>query len=350
MASGTPAGGNPGKRLDQLTDLATPFAVRTAVALRVPDQIASGRGNLRDLATACGADPGALGRLVRYLVHQGVFAEVSPEVFALTEVGELLADRSAGGRAAYLDLDGLPARMDLAFAGLPHAIRTGEPGYASVYGRDLWADLDAQPEFRTYFDDLMRSQQLSTAPQVAALYPWQEVGHIVDVGGGSGWLLAEVLTAHPHLRGTLVDQAEPTAAAERTFADRGLAGRAGVAAGDFFQPLPAGAEVYVLSRVLTDWDDSHATAILRRCAEAAGSADPAGRVLVAEVLPTQPHVPHLSSYDLKMLVVVGGRERATGDFAALAAAAGLALARTYSGQGGLTLLELEPTPGRNRRP
>ncbi len=348
MANEPSAGGDPGARLDQLTDLATPFAVRTAVALRVPDQIAAGRQGLHDLATACGADPGALGRLLRYLVHKGVFAEVSPEVFALTAVGELLADRSAGGRAAYLDLDGPAARMDLAFAGLPHAIRTGGPGYASVYGRDFWADLDAQPEFRAYFDDLMRSQQLGTAPQVAALYPWREVAHVVDVGGGSGWLLAEVLTAHPHLRGTLFDQAGPAATAERTFAERGLAGRADVAAGDFFGPLPAGADLYVLSRVLTDWDDTHATAILRRCADAAGASRAsraAGRVLVVEVLPTQPRVPHLSSYDLKMLVVAGGRERGTDDFAALAAAAGLGLARTYSGPGGLALLELAPGAG-----
>lgn len=356
MAIEPPGGDDPGTRLDQLTDLATPFAIRTAVALRVPDLIASGRQGLRDLATACGADPDALCRLLRYLAHKGVFAEVSPEVFALTAVGELLADRGAGGRAAYLDLHGLPARMDLAFAGLPHAIRTGGPGYASVYGRDFWADVNAQPEFRAYFDDLMRSQQLDTAPQVAALYPWREIGHVVDVGGGSGWLLAELLTAHPPLRGTLFDQPGPARSAERTFAERGLADRAGVEAGDFFGPLPAGADLYLLSKVLTDWDDARATAILRQCAEAAGADGAAGagtagaaggapRVLIVEVLPTQPHVPNLSPYDLKMLVVAGGRERGTDDFAALAAAAGLALARTYSGRGGLTLLELAPVAG-----
>lgn len=335
MAIETSAG-DPSARLEWLTDLATPFAVRTAVTLRVPDQITSGVENLHDLATACGADPDALGRLLRYLVHKGVFVEVSPDKFALTDVGELLADRGAAGKGAYLDLDGLPARMDLAFAGLPHAIRTGEPGYASVYGRDLWADLDGEPAFRAYFDDLMRSQQLLTAPQVAALYPWREAGHVVDVAGGSGGLLAEVLGGYPHLRGTLVDRAEPVATAARTFAERGLADRTDVVVGDIFEPLPGGGDVYVVSRVLTDWSDAHATAILRRCAEAAGSA---GRVLVVEALPTQPHVPHLSPYDLKMLVLVGGRERGTGEFVALAAAAGLAPAHAYHGPAGLTLLE-----------
>jgi 2,7-dihydroxy-5-methyl-1-naphthoate 7-O-methyltransferase len=335
MAIETPAG-DPSTRLEWLTDLATPFAVRTAVTLRVPDQITSGVDNLHDLAAACGADPDALGRLLRYLVHKGVFAEVSPGKFALTDVGKLLADRGSAGRAEYLDLDGPAARMDLAFAGLPHAIRTGQPGYASVYGRDFWTDLDGQPAYRAYFDDLMRVQQLLTAPQVAALYPWREAGHVVDVGGGSGGLLAEVLGAHEHLRGTLVDRAGPVATAARTFAERGLAGRTDVVVGDIFEPLPRGGDVYVVSRVLTDWSDAHATAILHRCAEA---ARPAGRVLVIEALPTQPHVPHLSPFDLKMLVLVGGRERGADDFVALATAAGLAAAGAYHGSAGLTLLE-----------
>jgi precorrin-6B methylase 2 len=327
---------DPAVRLDRLADLGTPFAIRTAVTLRVPDEIASGTGRLDELAEACGADPGALGRLLRHLVHRGVFAEPSPDVFALTDVGELLCDRSGAGHGSYLDLDGLGARMDLAFAGLPQAVRTGEPGYASVHGRDFWADLDAHPAFRAYFDELMLSQQRFTAPQVAALYPWDDVRHVTDVGGGAGGLLAEVLGAHPHLRGTLVDRAEPAATAARGFAEAGLADRAEAVAGDFFEPLPPGADVYVVSRALTDWSDARATAILRRCAQAAG---PGGRVLVVEVLPTEPHVPHLSSYDLKMLVVVGGRERGVDDHIALGAAAGLKLANTYHGAGGLTLLE-----------
>ena len=328
--------GDPVTRLDALTDLATPLAVRAVVTLRVPDRIAAGTMKLDDLAAACAADRDALGRLLRFLAHRGVFIEVSPDMFALTEVGELLCDRGGGGHGAHLDLDGLGARMDLAFFGLPHAVRTGEPGYAAVHGRDLWADLDATPRFRTYFDELMASQQRTTAPEVAALYPWRKVGRIADVGGGSGALLAELLTTHRHLRGTLVDRAEPVAAAARRFAERGLADRVELVAGDFFQPLPKGADVYLVSRALSDWNDADATAILRRCAEAAG---PGGRVLIIEVLPTEPHVPYLSSYDLRMLVVVGGRERGPDGYVALAAAAGLEPVTSYPGAAGLALME-----------
>jgi precorrin-6B methylase 2 len=334
--NGSSAGGDSLARLYQLADLATPFAIRTVVTMRVAEQIASGTDRLDDLARACHADPGPFGRLLRYLVRKDVFAEVEPGRFALTEIGELLRDRSAGGHGTLLDLGGLGARMDLAFAGLPHAIQTGEPGYASVYGRDFWADLDAEPAFRATFDNLMLGQQRVTAPEVAALYPWDKVRHVIDVGGGSGGLLAEVLGAHPHLRGTMVDRSGARAAATRKFAEQGLAGRADVVAGNIFESLPAGGDVYVVSRVLTDWNDERATAILRRCAQAAG---PAGRVLVVEVLPPEPDAVHWSPYDLTMLVLVGGQERTVDDHIALAAAAGLVPAGAYHGTAGLTLLE-----------
>jgi hypothetical protein len=197
----------------------------------------------------------------------------------------------------------------------------------------------AAPSGRRYFDDLMASQQRQTAPQVAACYDWSAVTHVVDVGGGSGALLAELLGTHTHLRGTFVDRPGAAQVAERRFTESGLAQRTETVAGDFFGPLPPGGDVYVVSRAITDWNDRDAIAILRRCREAAGAA---GRVLIVEVLPTEPHVPHLAPFDLQMLVVVGGRERSLADFEALARDAGLAVTQILRGRDGLTLIECTP--------
>jgi hypothetical protein len=70
------------------------------------------------------------------------------------------------------------------------------------------------------------------------------------------------------MRGHLVDL-EPTAAdARRTFGAHGLGDRARVTAGSFFDPLPAGADAYLLFDILHNWDDEHAHRILGRCVEA----------------------------------------------------------------------------------
>ncbi|GAB2931308.1 hypothetical protein GCM10027280_18680 [Micromonospora polyrhachis] len=336
IGSLTADGTSPIDRLGRLTDLATPFAVRVLATLRVPDLIEQGVTDLVDLATACAANRDALGRLLRYLAHRGVLTEANPDVFALTEVGRLLCERGAAGQRGWLDLDGLGARMDLAYPGLLHSVRTGEPAYATVHGRTFWAELDAHPGHRRYFDELMMSQQHLTAPQVAELYDWCDVAHVYDVGGGSGALLTQLLSSHPHLRGTLVDRPGAARAAGERIAASGLADRADTVAGDFFGALPTGGDVYVVSRALTDWNDRDATTILRRCAEAAGDR---GRVLIVEVLPTEPFMPHLSPFDLQMLVVVGGRERGLTDFESIAGRAGLAVAQVLRGRDGLTLIE-----------
>lgn len=333
---------DPSAELEALVDLGTPFAVRVAATLNIADLIASGVDTVDGLAEACEADRDALARLLRFLTHRRVFTESSPGVFGLTPVGRLLCASGPGDKRTAFEMGGVGVRMDLAFAGLLHSIRTGEPGYASVHGRSLWADLDAEPSYRAYFDDLMRSQQLFTAPQVASLYDWSTVKHVMDIGGGSGQLLTELLLAHPHLRGAVVDRPEPVRAAVERFAAAGLADRAEAIAGDFFEPLPTGAEVYIVSRALTDWNDRSALAILRRCAEAAGTS---GRVLVVEMLPTHPYVPHQSSYDLKMLAVVGGRERGADEHIALAAAAGLTIRSVSRGTGGLIVMEFTAGDG-----
>lgn len=334
-------------RLGRLTDLATPFAVRVLATLRVPDLIGQGVTGLAALAGACAVDADALGRLLRYLVHRDVLSEPAPDEFALTAVGQLLCETGPAGQRGWLDLTGLGARMDLAYEGLLHSVRTGEPAYAAVHSRTFWSELDAEPTYRRYFDELMMSQQRLTAPQVAQHYDWSVVGHVYDVGGGSGALLTTLLHAHPHLRGTLVDRPAAAAAAADRIAASGLADRGDTVAGDFFAALPSGGDVYVVSRALTDWGDADATTILRRCAEAAGDT---GRVLIVEVLPTEPYVPHLAPFDLQMLVVVGGRERSLADFARLADAAGLTVSQVLHGENGLTLIECAPTRAADGQP
>jgi hypothetical protein len=326
---------DPSVRLGQLTDLATPFALRAVASLRVPDLIESGICELDALAAATEVDGGVLGRVLRYLAHRDVFAEPEPGVFSLTAIGKLLREEDGDGRRSRLDLASLGARMDLAFSGLLHSIQTGEAAYGTVHGRPFWADLDANPELGDSFDALMADQQRDTAPQMAAMYDWAAVRHVVDVGGGDGGLLAELLRSHPHLRGTLVDRPGPAAAAATRLAEAGLTDRADVVTGDFFSPLPPGRDVYIVSRVLSDWSDRHVIRIMRRMREA---ASPAGRVLIVEMLPTEPHVPHLSSFDLKMLVVVGGKERTAADFAELAAAAGLSVNSVQRGEQGLVII------------
>ncbi|GAA2214126.1 methyltransferase [Nonomuraea monospora] len=304
------------KVLEPVTDLVTPMAVRVAATLRLTDLMAGDVVAVEELARRAGADADALGRLLRLLACRGVYVEEEPGRFAVNEPAALLASDHPSQMRRRLDLDGFGGQMDLAFTGLLHTVRTGEPAWETVFGAPYWDHLAANPALSASFDEMMATGADYVADLVEG-YDWSRVRHVVDVGGGSGVFVAEVLRAHPEVRATLVELPGTVERGRRYLAGLGLEGRCAFAGQSFFEPLPAGGDVYVLKRVVHDWGDEEALKILRRCGEAAG---PGGRVVVIE---TDDDPAMLAEMSLRMLVLSGGRERSAAGYRALVEEAGL---------------------------
>lgn len=303
-------------RIQQLAGLLTPMAIRVAATLRLADHLDAGSTELSELAERTKTDAGALGGLLGYLVSVGVFESPAPGVFAPNDLGRALLD--ANGVRGWLDLAGIGSRIELTYTGLLESIRTGGPCYASVYGRPWWDDITSDPKLNAEFHELMTGGHAERHAEFVAAYDWSEVRHVVDVGGGDGGLLRTLLRAEPGLRGTLVDLPGRLTNVE-------AGDRLELAPGSFFDPLPAGADVYLLSSVINDWNDTDATAILRRCAEAAGTN---GRVVVLGHLYEDQAAKAAGGTNLMMLVLVGGKERTRGQLYDVARAAGLVPSKT----------------------
>lgn len=325
--------------LNAYSDLATNFAVRVAATLRIADLVAGGTNSIEGLAAAVGVDPGALGRLLHYLAARGVFEETSSGVFALNAVARRLESSHESGLRSRLDLDGLGGSLALPFTRLLDAVRTGEPAYPLVFGLPFWERLNADPGLARAFHAMMGGppQPDSWAGAVAS-YHWSSIRHVVDVGGGQGAFVAAVLRRHPGLRATLVELPSAIAAARPQLEATGVAGRCSLVEQSFFDPLPAGGDVYFLRFVIHDWNDRDAARILRGCADGAGEA---GRVLVSERIRGGSDDVDTTAHDLLMLVSVGGRERTLEEFHALARTAGLRITTTVKSTGPW-LLEMAP--------
>ncbi|MFI7367380.1 methyltransferase [Streptomyces sp. NPDC050149] len=327
------------RTIGPLTDLVTPMALRVAATLRLADLIAEGATRTAELARRSATDPDALARMLRHLVCHGVFTEPEPGRFGLNETAELLRSGHPAGLRLWIDLDGFGGTMDLAFTGLLHTVRTGEPAWETVFGAPFWPYLAAHPELSASFDATM-SSSAALVRDAADGYDWSAAGHVTDVGGGRGALLAEVLRTHPGLRATLVDLPETAERGREFLAAHGLAERCEVVGQSFFDPLPTGSDVYVLNTVVHDWDDERARVLLRRCAEAAGDR---GRVVVIEAHGTSGDDPaEFAEMDLRMLVLAGGRERSLGDYAALVSAAGLRVAGEHTAPLGHVVIDCVP--------
>lgn len=326
-----------------LGDLSTPWSIHVVVTLRIAQHITAGRHQIDDLARAAGAHTDSLHRVLRHLVRQGIFEEPTVGTFTLNDAARPLLD---DGIMLGFDLEGFGGRMAHAWNTLLAAVRTGRPAYHEAFGRPFWDDLAAHPALADRFDALMGPQGHGTPdPDVLLSGDWSGVRTVVDVGGGTGALLAEVLRAHPAVRGILVDQPGTIARAEPLLREAAVFDRVRLAPQSFFDPLPSGADLYLLKNVLSDWPDEQAVAILGRCADA---ARPGGRVAVINGVSSDERGG--PDPELLMMVLVGGRGRTLTEFRALARQAGLEVAATGTRRSGRLTVECVPLTGVTESP
>lgn len=295
------------------------------VTLGVPEALADGPRPVGQLADECGADAQALERLLRALALMGLFTQPSPGVFGLTSTTELLRGDVPGSVRLNALMQG--DEIFRSFAEIMYTMRTGKPAFEKVYGSPFYAYLDANPTAAHTFNESMGDQR---PPEALATCDLSTAGHVVDVGGGNGVLLAELLTARPHLRGTLLDLPDACRQARSRLADAGVAERAEVVEGSFFDGVPAGGDVYVLARVLHNWTDERAVDILHRVRAA---MTPGARLIVLEeLLPEQPTGRSAAGLvDLLMLVTLEGRDRTAAEYRHLLASAGFTVTDVRDG-------------------
>jgi hypothetical protein len=271
--------------------------------LRVADALAGGPRAVDELAREVGADADTLHRLLRALASDEVFSETEPGVFANTPASERL--RGDG----WDDFAHLFGNVFHRTAGELDA--GAEPVFSRLFGTDFWSWLPEHPSQRAAFDRAMAGGKEWKVQRLAGV-DWHEGETVVDVGGGNGTLLVELLRDRSGLRGIVFDLPE-TDRDESTF-------REGIefVAGSFFEHVPPG-DTYLLSAILHDWDGAHATAILktiRACAR------PGVRVLIAETVIAPGNEPSGAKWLDLLMQAIGGRERDEAQWRALLENAG----------------------------
>jgi SAM-dependent methyltransferase len=267
-----------------------------------------------------------------------VFTEVEPHTFALTPLGRFMCADTPGSMKHSALLFG--AETFRSFTEAPYTAKTGLPGFDKVYGKPFYDYLAERPELATVFNRVLGGGAAGLVPPVVRELPFDDCEHVVDVGGGTGALLAEVLGQHNGLTGTLVDLPAAVADAPKLLAEAGVSERCDVMAGSFFDDLPAGADAYLLARVLHNWNDDDAVRILRNVHTAmAGS----GQVIIVErLLPAGDEYHFGKIFDLVMMAVLGGQDRNTAEYERLLTAADFVIADRLTGVGELGALIARP--------
>ena len=298
-------------------NLFTREAIRVFATLGLPDLIASGVSDIAELAEKAEVDGDALARVASHLVREGILASPTSGKVRLTAAGELLCSDHPESQNLYFQLEGASARMEAAQRDLMYSVRMGKPSYAHANGAEMWDQMAKQPILTASFDAMMAEHALTIGPRFAENYDWQGISQVADVGGGTGELLGQILRRIPSMDGILVEYADAAVRAQKNIEHSGLSNRCRAVQCDFLEDtLPPGADAYILSWILHNWDDEHAKKILENCRSAAGTE---GRLLVIE----RPFDLTNDTYaDLEMLAYFGGRERSRQELEALSRSAG----------------------------
>lgn len=310
--------------------------------LKIADALANGPKSVAELAHGAGVKAEALARALRPLAMIGIFTETAPGVFALTSPAELLRTGIPESQHASIRWMCDPFHFQVN-AELLHSVRTGQPAVEKLTGKSAFDTFAENAVENERFNAAMTNMSKTQVPAILEAYDFSEFHTIVDVAGGHGYLLCELLQKYPQAHGILFDLDRVLAGAQDRVAT--LESRCRVVAGDFFKEVPQGGDLYVMKMIIHDWDDAKAGAILKNCRKALAQK-PNGKLLLFEMVLPQGDEPHMAKLlDVEMLLFPGGHERTPEQYRQLFAKSGLRLTRIIPTRSSMSIVEAQVATG-----
>jgi O-methyltransferase domain/Dimerisation domain len=310
----------------------TTQALYVAAKLGVADHLLGGPMSADDLAKKVGANHKTLFRLMRYLAALGIFTQDGSRRFGLASLGELLCTdhpESMRYSAIFAGEENYKATGNLL-----HTVQTGETAFDHLYGKGHFDWMKENSDASSTFNKAM-AQTLRRLANPVESYDYSGKHLIIDVGGGRGDLVSSVLVSNPSMEGILFDLPQGSREAQSVLHAKGVEDRCHIKTGSFFDSIPAGGDVYVLSRILHDWPDDKAAIIL---ANARKAMKHDGTLLIRDNVLSDNDVQG-STMDVTMMIMTGGRERSESEWKNLLQSTGFALTRVYKEEGQLDLIE-----------
>lgn len=299
--------------------------------LGLPDALASGPRTADELSAQGYGESGKLFRLLRALSAYDVVKYAGRNRFVLGHLGTALSgERSVAPIILYANAPWHTA----GYAQLAAGIRENRPGFEVSQGVSLFSYFEQHPQAGATFDAAMQSLTPLFAKPFAAAYDFSKMRHVVDIGGGTGELLAAVLRRFPQLRGTVF---ELPGVIPRVRTSE----RLGAVAGSILSETPPAADAYIFSHVLHDWDDESCVRMLKNVRAVMPEN---ARVLVYDIVAAPPNNWWTQDRitDLEMMAILPGRERTREELAALFRRAGLRLRRVVATAAPESILEALP--------
>jgi hypothetical protein len=313
-------------------------AISVAAELGIADLVAQKSMTAEQLATATNTHPRMLFRLLRYLASIGVFQADEQNRFSLTPKAALLRSDSKDSMRSMARIMGRvgPRTTDH----LIDAVTSEKNPFELAYGKSLFAYLGEHEDEAQLFDAAMNGFHAGEAEAVLAAFDFNGISRLADIGCGNGTALVATLKHYPKLRGLFFDRPHVIERA-RAGIESGIADRCEFESGDFFESVPAGADVYFMRHIIHDWPDDLCVQIFRNIRRVIG---PNARLLLVEqIVPENNEPSPAKAFDMTMMLFPpNGLERTEKEYRELLKAAGFELMRVVSTASPVSVIEARP--------
>lgn len=312
------------------------FAIGLCAKLEIPGLLQKYAHTIDELSEKTATHKEALLKMMRLLVANDIFTEISPKTFKNNEFSETLISE-----LRFLSQLHVSPVFQESWQHLEYSIKNGKSAARHVTGNSFYdyLNLEKNQETRSIFDKAMIEIQSEDGNVIHDYYDFSIYEKIYDIGGGSGRFLSSIKEKHEHISATLFDAAEvvkkinPDSLAEISLLK-----------GDFFKSVPDDGDLYILRHIIHNWSDEEAVEILKNCAN---NTSENSRFLVLEmILNTESEIikkqEDIATYrDIHMLVALEGKQRTLVEFEQLFYKASLEIEEIILLPSGMNILKLK---------
>lgn len=315
-------------------------AISAVATLEIADYLKEGSLDVRELSRISGANPLFLCRIMELLSSFGVFSKLESKKFVNNELSEFLTEshpNSLKFMAVWLG----SSEVWGAIGKLTDCIKTGKSGFKLHNGKELYEFLKDDNKLRMLFHNTLGKKTSILSKTIAESFAFNRFDKIIDVGGGNGELLMNILSSQQNadcalfeLQDVIEKEAKPK------FKQGGFEGKCVFISGSFFESIPSGYNLYILMNILHNWSDESCIKILKHCRE--GMKGTSDRILVVESIIDNSRLnnPNLMRDIQMMIMTPGGRERTLSDIEYLLNSCGLAVEMIMDTVIGYSIIEI----------
>lgn len=307
--------------------------IYVAAELGIADILSDGPKRIDKIAHLSGTHSSTLYRIMRALACLGIFREIDDKTFELTPMAECLKTGALRPIARMMHSDW----HDRAWDNLLYSVKSGKASFDNAFGMPVFQWFKENPEAENIFNQANAVKAATSHRAIVDSYDFSGIETLVDIGGGIGALMVEVLKSNPAMKGIIAERPTILKEAQKFIEQNELTERCTALECDFFKEIPVNSSAFLMSHILHDWEDEKAIKILKNCHSAMTSDE---KIIVVEsVVPDNNEFSIAKLLDLEVLVIGGGKERTESEFRLLFESSGFKLSRIVQTRESISIIE-----------